>query len=116
MSEPLGYWGKVFYRTTLIIKERPDISTDSAFWMARGQVDQESQVSGASPVAEVHGEQPSQPLPNASPTPGPGKVCGECKGRGWNHDLDRKEEGHFVRIPCPTCKGTGKAVEQKERP
>ena len=68
-----------------------------------------TQVSGASPVAEVQGEQPSQPLPNASPTPGPGKVCGECGGDRMIRGFDTMSAGETIPYskPCPRCKGSG---------
>ena len=63
-----------------------------------------TQVSGASPVAEVQGEKPSQPLPNASPTPGPGKVCCQLSEETGHHESD------CINDPSnqePRCQGSG---------
>jgi DnaJ-class molecular chaperone len=63
-----------------------------------------SQVSGATPVAEVQGNS-LVPLPNASPTPGPGKVCERCKGDGF---IAFTLDGASLETDqCPRCKGSG---------
>lgn len=40
MNEPKGYWSSVFYQATVLLKQRPQIGGETAFWMARGIVDQ----------------------------------------------------------------------------
>ena len=40
MNEPKGYWSSVFYQATTLMKQRPQIGGETAFWMARGMVDQ----------------------------------------------------------------------------
>lgn len=60
------------------------------------------QVSGASPSAEIVLDNRVAPLPNASPTPGPGEVCGECGGKVWIQGTQNPNK------PCPACHGTGK--------
>jgi hypothetical protein len=39
MNEPKGYWSSVFYQSTLLMKQRPQMGGETAFWMARGMVD-----------------------------------------------------------------------------
>jgi hypothetical protein len=52
MNEPKGYWSSVFYQATVLMKTRPQVSGETAFWMARGIVDQNIDGSNghASPV------------------------------------------------------------------
>jgi len=40
MNEPKGYWSSVFYQATTLMQQRPQIGGETAFWMARGIVDQ----------------------------------------------------------------------------
>ena len=40
MNEPKGYWSSVFFQATVLLKQRPQIGGETAFWMARGIVDQ----------------------------------------------------------------------------
>ena len=69
----------------------------------------QSQVSGSSPVAEVPGEKGCHPLPNASPTPGPGKVCGGCGGKKYIYVQANQGPGSglSVRALCHRCQGSG---------
>ena len=39
MNEPRGYWSSVFYQTTVLLKQRPQMGGETAFWMARGIVE-----------------------------------------------------------------------------
>jgi hypothetical protein len=39
MNEPKGYWSSVFYQATVLMKSRPQMGGEAAFWMARGIVD-----------------------------------------------------------------------------
>jgi hypothetical protein len=39
MNEPKGYWSSVFYQATVLMKTRPQLGGETAFWMARGMVD-----------------------------------------------------------------------------
>jgi hypothetical protein len=40
MNEPKGYWSSVFYQATQLMKSRPQINGETAFWLARSIVDQ----------------------------------------------------------------------------
>ena len=37
--EPKGYWSSVFYQATVLMKQRPQLGGETAFWMARNMVD-----------------------------------------------------------------------------
>ena len=39
MNEPKGYWSSVFFQATTLMKQRPQIGGETAFWMARSIVD-----------------------------------------------------------------------------
>ena len=39
MDEPKGYWSKVFSEAVRLMRERPKIGGETAFWMARSIVD-----------------------------------------------------------------------------
>ena len=49
------------------------------------------------------------PLPNASPTPGPGKVCEKCGGKKYIYVQANQGPGSglSVRTLCPRCQGSG---------
>ena len=38
-SEPRGYWTRVFDQAASLLKARPELNGDSAYWMARRMVD-----------------------------------------------------------------------------
>lgn len=38
-SEPRGYWTRVFDQAATLLKSRPELNGDSAYWMARRMVD-----------------------------------------------------------------------------
>lgn len=38
MNEPKGFWSAVFYEATKIMKERPNLGAETAFWMAKAMV------------------------------------------------------------------------------
>ena len=40
MSAPRGYWSEVFFQACQLMKQRPDIGGEAAFWAARAIVDQ----------------------------------------------------------------------------
>jgi hypothetical protein len=40
MNESKGYWSSVFYQATMLMKSRPQLGGETAFWMARNMVDQ----------------------------------------------------------------------------
>ena len=40
-AETRGYWSSVFYEATVLLEQRPQIGGETAFWMARGIVDQQ---------------------------------------------------------------------------
>lgn len=38
--EPRGYWTRVFDQAATLLKARPELNGDNAYWMARRMVDQ----------------------------------------------------------------------------
>lgn len=38
-TEPRGYWTRVFDQAALLLKARPELNGDPAYWMARRLVD-----------------------------------------------------------------------------
>jgi hypothetical protein len=40
MNEPRGYWSSVFHEATVLMKDKPHLGGENAFWMARNKVDQ----------------------------------------------------------------------------
>ena len=40
MTEPKGYWSRVFHQATVLMNSRRDLNGDSAYWMARRLVDE----------------------------------------------------------------------------
>ena len=40
MNEPKGYWSSVFFQATMLMRQKPQIGGETAFWMARSIVDQ----------------------------------------------------------------------------
>jgi hypothetical protein len=38
--EPRGYWTSVFDKAATLLRARPDLNGDAAYWMARRLVDQ----------------------------------------------------------------------------
>ena len=38
-TEPRGYWTRVFDQAALLLKARPELNGDTAYWMARRLVD-----------------------------------------------------------------------------
>jgi hypothetical protein len=49
-TEPRGYWTRVFDQAAALMRVRPELNGDAAYWMARRMVDQ--------CVAEQAGERP----------------------------------------------------------
>jgi len=39
-TEPRGYWTRVFDQAATLLKQRPELNGDSAYWLARRMVDQ----------------------------------------------------------------------------
>ena len=39
-TEPRGYWTRVFDQAATLLRSRPDLNGDAAYWMARRMVDQ----------------------------------------------------------------------------
>lgn len=39
-TEPRGYWTRVFDQAATLMRARPELSGDAAYWMARRMVDQ----------------------------------------------------------------------------
>jgi hypothetical protein len=39
-TEPRGYWTRVFDQAATLLKARPELNGDSAYWIARRMVDQ----------------------------------------------------------------------------
>jgi hypothetical protein len=39
-TEPQGYWTRVFDQAASLLKARPELNGDSAYWLARRMVDQ----------------------------------------------------------------------------
>jgi predicted transcriptional regulator len=39
-SEPRGYWTRVFDQAATLLRARPELNGDTAYWMARRMVDQ----------------------------------------------------------------------------
>jgi hypothetical protein len=40
MTEPKGYWSRVFHQATVLMNSHRDLNGDSAYWMARRLVDE----------------------------------------------------------------------------
>jgi len=54
----MGYWTRVFDRAAQLLRERPSLNGDSAYWMARNEIDAELQ------SANRQEELPSEPAPD----------------------------------------------------
>lgn len=39
-TEPQGYWTRVFDQAASLLRARPELNGDSAYWLARRMVDQ----------------------------------------------------------------------------
>lgn len=39
-AEPQGYWTRVFDQAASLLRQRPELNGDSAYWLARRLVDQ----------------------------------------------------------------------------
>lgn len=39
-TEPQGYWTRVFDQAATLLRARPELNGDSAYWLARRMVDQ----------------------------------------------------------------------------
>jgi hypothetical protein len=39
-TEPRGYWTRVFDQAAALLRSRPELNGDAAYWMARRLVDQ----------------------------------------------------------------------------
>lgn len=39
-TEPQGYWTRVFDQAATLLKQRPELNGDTAYWLARRLVDQ----------------------------------------------------------------------------
>jgi len=39
-TEPRGYWTRVFDQAATLLRARPELNGDAAYWMARRMVDQ----------------------------------------------------------------------------
>ena len=39
-TEPRGYWTRVFDQAATLMRARPELNGDAAYWMARRMVDQ----------------------------------------------------------------------------
>jgi len=39
-SEPRGYWTRVFDQAATLLRARPELNGDNAYWLARRMVDQ----------------------------------------------------------------------------
>lgn len=39
-TEPRGYWTRVFDQAATLLRARPELNGDSAYWLARRMVDQ----------------------------------------------------------------------------
>ncbi len=59
-SEPRGYWTRVFDQAAALLRVRPELNGDAAYWMARRMVDQS--------VAEQAGDSPLFAPPDSIPT------------------------------------------------
>lgn len=40
MKTPTGYWSQVFEQATKLLKARPELNGDQAYWLARRLVDE----------------------------------------------------------------------------
>ena len=50
-SEPRGYWTHVFDQAATLLRARPELNGDQAYWLARRLVDQTLQETGAALLA-----------------------------------------------------------------
>jgi hypothetical protein len=46
-SEPRGYWTHVFDQAATLLRARPELNGDQAYWLARRLVDQTLQETGS---------------------------------------------------------------------
>lgn len=44
--KPKGYWNAVFYEAIKLQRDRPNLKSDDAFWLARNMVEKEDYVTG----------------------------------------------------------------------
>ena len=42
--EPQGYWTRVFDHAASLLRQRPELNGDAAYWIARRQVDQSLEI------------------------------------------------------------------------